>query len=84
MHEQRNENWTILTGKGSVILNDELYEVRAGSIIEIPAGTKHALKARTDMELIEVQQGSMLSEEDIYRISMDWEEILPLHSSVTL
>lgn len=83
-HEQRNETWTILSGEGSAILNDQLFEVKAGSVIEIPAGTKHALKASTDMELIEIQQGPVLSEEDVYRISMNWEEILPLRSSVTL
>ncbi|KMY45382.1 mannose-1-phosphate guanylyltransferase [Bacillus sp. FJAT-27916] len=83
-HEQRKEIWTILTGEGSIILDNELFEVRAGSIIEIPAGTKHALKAHTDMELIEVQKGPVLSEEDVYRICLEWEDILPLHSSLTL
>ncbi len=83
-HDHRNENWTILTGEGSVILDDQLFDVKAGSMIEIPAGTKHTIKAFTDMELIEVQQGSVLSEDDVYRISLDWDDILPLHSSVTL
>lgn len=83
-HEQRNEIWTILTGEGSVILDNKLFEVRAGSIIEIPAGTQHALKAHIDMELIEVQKGTMLIEEDVYRTSLEWEDILLLQSSVTL
>ena len=83
-HKLRKENWTILSGKGTVILNNQLFEVKAGSVIEIPAGTKHALKASTDMELIEIQQGPVLSEEDVYRIILDWEEILSLRSSVTL
>ena len=83
-HEQRNETWTILTGEGSVILNDQVFDVAAGSIIEIPTGTKHALKASTDMELIEVQQGSVLSEDDVCHISMKWEELLPFGSSAVL
>lgn len=83
-HKLRNETWTILSGKGSVILDNQLFEVKAGSVIEIPAGTKHALKASTNMELIEIQQGPVLSEEDVYRIILDWEEILSLRSSVTL
>ncbi|EMF47520.1 Mannose-1-phosphate guanylyltransferase [Planococcus halocryophilus Or1] len=38
-------------------------------------GAKHTLKATTDMEIIEVQTGSELIEEDIFRTSNEWEVI---------
>lgn len=83
-HNKRKEVWTILKGEGSLVLNEYIYDVKPGSVIEIPAGTRHALKAISDLELIEVQKGSSLTEEDVYRISMEWDEILPMISSVTL
>jgi len=38
-------------------------------------GARHTLKATTNMEIIEVQTGSELIEEDIFRTSNEWEEI---------
>ena len=55
-HNKRKEVWTILKGEGSMVLNEYIYDVKPGSVIEIPAGTRHALKAISDLELIEVQK----------------------------
>lgn len=76
LHHQRHEVWTILTGKGELVLNDQLMEVRAGDVFNIPSGMKHALKATDDIELIEVQSGYDLIEEDIERYDYKWEKIL--------
>lgn len=76
IHFKRNEVWTMISGEGEFVLNEELSRVKAGDILEIPAGAKHAIKALTDLEFIEVQSGSELIEEDIIRIYMDWEEIV--------
>ncbi|GGC84911.1 mannose-1-phosphate guanylyltransferase [Thalassobacillus devorans] len=75
MHYKRSEVWTIIKGEGIFALNDQLNHVRSGDVIHIPLAAKHALKATTDMELIEVQTGSELIEEDIYRTTTSWEEI---------
>jgi mannose-1-phosphate guanylyltransferase len=50
-------------------------KVSAGDVLVIPAGAKHAIKSITDLQLIEVQMGSDLLEEDIVRICMTWEEV---------
>lgn len=49
--------------------------VKSGDVLQIPKGTKHSLKATTNLELIEVQMGSQLIEEDIVRYCANWDEI---------
>lgn len=74
-HFKRSEVWTIISGEGEFVLDGHLFHVSPGSVLQIPVGAKHAIKALTDLELIEVQYGSDLVEEDIIRICMTWEEV---------
>ncbi len=75
LHDYRDEVWTIIKGEGEFVLNDELRTIKPGDVIQIQAGDKHAVKALTDLEIIEVQTGSQLIEEDIVRLFMTWEDI---------
>jgi mannose-1-phosphate guanylyltransferase len=75
MHNHRNEVWTIIKGEGLFAFNGEITQVKPGDVLEIPAGAIHAIKAVSDLEIIEVQAGKMLIEEDIVRIYLSWEEI---------
>ena len=75
MHYKRSEVWTIVKGEGIFVFNDQLSHVRTGDVIHIPLAAKHTLKATTNMEIIEVQTGSELIEEDIFRTSNEWNEI---------
>lgn len=74
-HNYRQEVWTIVKGEGVVLLNDEFRVIRPGDVVEIPVGAKHAVKAVTDLEFIEVQTGIQLVEEDNHRMLLTWEEI---------
>lgn len=74
-HLKRKEVWTVLKGTAKVILDGKTLTLGAGSILEIQSGQKHGLLAIDDFEMIEVQIGSELMEEDIYRICLEWEEI---------
>ncbi|PFZ31899.1 sugar phosphate nucleotidyltransferase [Bacillus wiedmannii] len=74
-HNNRSEVWTIVKGEGIFVLDDEIRVVRSGDVLEIQPGQKHAIKAVTDLEFIEVQSGGELVEEDIVRIYMQWNEI---------
>jgi mannose-1-phosphate guanylyltransferase len=74
-HQYRSEVWTIIRGEGVFVQNDKLRVVRPGDVLEIPVGHRHGLKAVTELELIEVQTGSQLIEEDIIRVFMTWDEI---------
>ncbi|WP_223066978.1 sugar phosphate nucleotidyltransferase [Paenibacillus caui] len=76
LHHKRSEIWTVVSGEAKVVLNERMYEVRAGDVVRIPEGTKHSIFAVSDVEFIEVQTGSDLVEEDIVRICMNWNDIV--------
>lgn len=75
LHYKRSEVWTIISGEGEFVLNDAIYYVKPGDVLQIPVEAKHGIKAITDLEFIEVQTGSELVEEDIVRIFMTWDEV---------
>lgn len=74
-HFKRSEIWTIIKGEGIFVQNDQISVVRQGDVVKINVGDKHGLKAVTDLEMIEIQTGSELNEEDIVRVYMTWNEI---------
>ncbi|MFY0545835.1 sugar phosphate nucleotidyltransferase [Brevibacillus sp. H7] len=74
LHHKRKEIWTIISGSGEFILDDKLYQIKTGDVLQIPCGAKHGVKAITPLEFIEVQIGTELVEEDITRLAMTWEE----------
>ncbi|WP_033578292.1 sugar phosphate nucleotidyltransferase [Priestia aryabhattai] len=75
LHDYRDEVWTIIKGEGEFILNNKLQNVRSGDVLKIRSGDKHAIRAISDLEIIEVQTGSQLIEEDIVRLFTDWKDI---------
>ncbi|WP_418040788.1 sugar phosphate nucleotidyltransferase [Paenibacillus xylanilyticus] len=75
-HLKRNEVWTVVSGQGEFILDGDLQRIHQGDTISIPSGGKHSVKAITELEIIEVQMGSELIEEDIVRIEMEWADII--------
>jgi mannose-1-phosphate guanylyltransferase len=75
-HFFRNEIWTILHGQGEVIIEGKHRFVQQNDIVTLPAGMKHAIKANSELEFIEVQKGKELSDLDIQRYCIDWEDIV--------
>jgi mannose-1-phosphate guanylyltransferase len=84
IHNKRSEVWTIVSGQGELVLNEEFYLVKPGDVLKIPIQARHGVKAITDLEFIEVQTGSELTEEDIIRICMDWDEVMEFVSPIPL
>lgn len=70
-HERRDEVWTVISGEGTVIIDDVKRSVKAGDVIELHAGCKHTVIADTRLELIEVQTGKEISVSD--KIKYDYE-----------
>lgn len=77
-HSLRDEVWTVVSGNGDAILDDRRISLAAGDVLTIPKERKHSVRAETDLEIIEVQTGTQLIEEDIVRLEFDWEEIVQL------
>lgn len=74
-HKQRSEIWTFVDGTGKLIINGEIKPVTRGEMAFIRPGTKHAIKADTELHIIEVQVGDELTEEDIERLDWDWNSV---------
>ena len=69
MHHHRAEHWTVIKGTGLVTLDEQQHELSVNESIFIPLGSKHRLANNTDqaLEIIEVQVGDYLGEDDIVR-----------------
>lgn len=63
-HDFRDEVWTVVSGEGIVTVDGMEQMVKIGDVVTIAAGCKHTIKAQTDMQLIEVQIGSVIDVED--------------------
>ena len=67
MHHHRSEIWTVVEGDGYLVMNGEERAISAGDVVNVPAGAWHALKAQSKLEIVEVQLGHPLVEEDVER-----------------
>lgn len=71
MHHHRSEHWVVVAGQASITRGQDTFTLNANESTYIPAMTLHRLhNPATDdlLELIEVQSGSYLGEDDIVRI----------------
>ena len=75
-HEKRDEVWTILSGEAELIVNGIKQLISVGQVVRIPSGTKHAVRAISDIEFIEIQFGESIANDDLNRIAMDWNKII--------
>ena len=69
MHHHRAEHWIVVRGTAKVTRDDSSYLVSENESTFIPLGTKHRLEnpGCIPLEMIEVQSGSYLGEDDIVR-----------------
>ena len=69
MHHHRAEHWIVVRGTAKVTRGEETYLVSENESTFIPLGTRHRLEnpGRVPLEMIEVQSGSYLGEDDIVR-----------------
>ena len=73
-HHKRQEQWTVVSGNLTIVLDDEKVFRGPGESIKIPLGAKHRAWNETDenIEFIEVQTGTYFGEDDIIRIDDDY------------
>ena len=69
MHHHRAEHWIVVAGTAKVTRGDEVFLLHENESTYIHAGIKHRLEnpGKIALELIEVQSGSYLGEDDIIR-----------------
>ena len=73
-HYHRSEHWIVVRGAARVTVNDDVKIIHENESVYIPIGAVHRLEnpGKILLELIEVQTGSYLGEDDIIRIEDDY------------
>lgn len=68
-HHHRAEHWIVVSGSAKVTNGDETFLLTENQSTYIPVGVVHALEnpGKVELQLIEVQSGSYLGEDDIVR-----------------
>ncbi len=74
-HEQRNEVWVFLKGYGEMVLGNMRILVSAGMSVTIPRGTRHIIKAVSDLDFLEVHIGEP-DKNDIHRLGLTFDEVI--------
>ena len=71
MHHHRAEHWIVVSGTAKVTLDGEIKLLTENQSVYIPLGAVHSLEnpGKIPLELIEVQSGAYLGEDDIVRFS---------------
>ncbi|NCQ34842.1 mannose-1-phosphate guanylyltransferase/mannose-6-phosphate isomerase [bacterium] len=74
LHHRRQEHWVVVRGTAKVTCGEEVSTLRPNQSIYIPIETKHRLDnpGTTNLELIEVQIGDYLGEDDIERFEDEY------------
>ena len=69
-HRHRAEHWIVVSGVAEVTCDDRVFDLHENESTYIPVGSVHRLRNRGSepVELIEVQSGSYLGEDDIVRL----------------
>ena len=66
--------WTVLSGRGEVVIEGQLQEVTPGSVIRISTGQAYAAKAdSSDLFITEVQLGRVLAKEETEELGLFWD-----------
>ncbi len=74
LHRKRSEHWVVIKGRAEVRRGDDEVTVTVNESIDIPVGMRHRLGNPGDepLEIIEVQNGGYLEEDDIVRLDDDF------------
>lgn len=74
LHRHRSEHWVVVSGTARVTKETEIYNVHPNESTYIPISTRHRLEnvGKVPLQIIEVQNGEYLGEDDIERIDDDY------------
>lgn len=70
IHHHRSEHWVIVSGTAQITLGKKTQLLSENQSIYIPLGEKHSVEniGKIDLEMIEIQSGNYLQEDDIIRL----------------
>jgi mannose-6-phosphate isomerase-like protein (cupin superfamily) len=76
-HEKRSEHWVVVKGEVVVTLGEDRKTLKANEGITIPIGTLHRIEnpGEEPAELVEIQLGEYVGEDDIVRFEDDYDRV---------
>ena len=77
LHNKRSEHWVVVSGVADVTLGDRKFQLKSGESTFVPPISKHRLgnSQKEILEIIEVQIGNYLEEDDIVRFDDDFNRV---------
>lgn len=74
MHHRRSEHWVVTAGTARVTCNDRVFDLQVNESTAIPLGAAHRLEnpGTAPLDIIEVQCGDYVGEDDIVRLADDY------------
>jgi len=74
-HNHRSEHWVVVSGTAKITCGDKIYNLEKNQSTYIPKGEVHRIENQgtIDLEIIEVQTGDYLGEDDIIRLEDDYQ-----------
>ncbi|HXC61477.1 MAG TPA: cupin domain-containing protein, partial [Nitrospiria bacterium] len=75
MHHKRSEHWVVVSGVAQVTCGDRVYQVKRNESTYVPVRMKHRIAnpGKEPLQIIEVQNGGYLGEDDIVRFQDDYD-----------
>ncbi|MCS6955448.1 MAG: phosphomannose isomerase type II C-terminal cupin domain, partial [Candidatus Calescibacterium sp.] len=76
-HNHRDEYWVVVNGRGKLVIDNTIVDISPGKFFHIPKGSVHKVinNSNENMEIIEIQLGDILSEDDIIRINDKYDRV---------
>ncbi len=76
-HYHRSEHWVVVAGKARVVIGEKRYDMHLMQSVLIPARTIHRIENPYSdvLQIVEVQRGDRLTEDDVVRLEDDYEAI---------
>ncbi|MCJ7664460.1 MAG: cupin domain-containing protein, partial [Desulfobacterales bacterium] len=77
LHQRRSEHWVIVSGTARVTRGEEVFDVQSNESTFIPIAAKHRLEntGLIPLQIIEVQNGDYVEEDDIERLEDDYKRM---------
>lgn len=79
LHEHRAEHWVVVRGRAHITKGDKTFDLEVNQSTYIPVGVKHRIanQGTEPLEIIEVQCGSYVGEDDIIRFEDKYDRVRP-------
>jgi len=77
LHQHRSEHWVVVSGTARVTRGEEVFDVNSNESTFIPIAVKHRLEnpGLIPLQIIEVQNGDYVDEDDIERLADDYQRM---------